>query len=804
MDTLWQDLRYALRTLSQAPGFAAVAILTLALGIGANAAIFSVVNGVLLRPLPYPHPDKLVMVWETNPVRHFPTNVVNPGNYLVWRDRAASFSGLAAVIWSTATFTDGTPQIVPGQAVTPNFFGIVGTPAALGRTFTAAQGLPNAAPVIVLSDGLWRERFGADSGIIGRQVRVAGGTVTVVGVMPPGFQPMPYGQPRYWKAYRLDPNERPGAGRYAMVIGRLAPRVTREQAQSEMNGVAAGLAREYPGFDTDWGANVVSLRDQLIGSSRVPLWIALGAVAVVLLIACANVANLMLVRLDGRRREFAVRVALGASRWQLARQWLVESVIVAAIGGCGGLLLATWGVDLLVAAKPSSIPRLGDIAVDGRVLLATAAVALFAGLAAGLPSTLEWGGRSVGNTLHGGGIRSIGDPGRARLRSGLAVAQIALALVLLAGAGLLVRSMQRLLAVDPGFDPAGLFSFSVELPSATYRNDARVVGTFDRLIGQIRALPGVSSAGAVSYLPLNGGGAATGFTVVGRPVPPAGRGIVADIRIVDTGYFGAMRIPLQGGRRFAALDRAGAPPVVIINAALARKYWPGANPVGAHLKIDWFHPDVTPEIIGVVGDVRSASLDEDPGPMIYYPEAQEPTNAMTVVARSSTAATALGPAARRVAHDLDADLPVSDLATMDERVTRSLTARRFPMLLLGAFAVLAVVLAAIGVYGVLSYAVTERRREFGLRMALGATAGELLRGVLARGLQLAATGVAIGLLVAALTSRALGSLLYGVTPTDPPTLLGVAGFLVLIAILAVLVPARRATRVDPMVTLRAE
>ena len=804
MEALLQDLRYAARQLLKHPGFTAAAVGTIALGLGANTAIFTVVNAVLLRPLTYPQPDRLVIVWERNRAGAQATNVVNPGNYLDWRDRATSFTDFAALTWSSMTFTGDAPEIVQGRSVTPNFPRVLGTAPALGRFFTPAEALPRGPSVIVLSDGLWRGRFGADSGVVGRAVPIAGGAATVVGVMPPTFRPMPWGSEEYWEPLRLDPSDRTRRGRYAMVVGRLRPGVTRERAQAEMDVITSGIEREHPEFDTGWSANVVSLTDQVVGSARRSLLIVLAAVAIVLLIACANVGNLMLARADGRRREFAVRTALGAPRWRLVRQWLAESVLVALVGGAAGLVLAKWGVDLLVASAPTGVPRLAEIALDGRVVAVTAGITLLVGIVAGLPAALGVASAGLAGGLRGESGRTTADTGAARFRSGLVVAQLSLALVLLAGAGLLVRSLHRLAAVNPGFDPSDLLTLSVELPQATYPDSSHRAAFFSQLVERVGGLPGVSAAGAVSLLPLTPQGAATRFTIVGRPAPEPGHWISADIRIADPGYFAAARIPLERGRGLAATDRADAPPVVVINETMARKFWPNENPIGARLQISWTHPDAQPEIVGVVGDVRVSTLDGELRPMIYYPQAQEPSGYMAIVARHAGDPAGFSAAVRALVLELDRNLPVSDVATMSTRLVRSMADRRYPMLLLSVFAALAVLLAAVGIYGVLSYAVSQRLREIGVRMALGAQRADVLGMVIGRGMRLTLMGVAIGAAGGLFASRALGRLLYGVAPTDPITFAAVAGLLVLVALVAVYVPALRATRVDPITVLRSE
>ena len=804
MEALIQDIRYALRRLTHSPGFTLASVVTLALGIGATTAIFSVVDTVLLRPLTFQDPSRLVLVWERFAARHQEINVVNPANYLDWRDRATSFSDLAALGWSQQTFTGDVPELVQGRSVTANFFRTLGLAPLLGRVFTPEEALPSGSPVIVLSYGLWRRRFGGDSGIIGRPVPVAGGSAVVLGVMPPTLRPMPWGQEEYWEPLRLDESDRTRSGRFTMVVGRLKTGVTVARAQAEMDVITRSLEQEHPEFDTGWGANVVRLTDQIVGSARRALLVVLGAVTLVLLIAAANVGNLVLVRAEARQRELTVRAALGASRLRLVRQWLVESALVALAGGTAGVMLARWGVDLLVALAPPYIPRLAEITVDTRVLAVAALLSLAVGIGAGLPAALGVGGYDLADGLRGGSTRTTGDRIARRWRDGLVVAQVSLALVLLSGAGLLVRSLQRLSAITPGFEPAHVTTMAVNLPQGTYADGARQTAFYNRLTDRIRAMPGVSEAGAISFVPFVPQGAATRFTIVGRPAPQPGEWTSADIRIIDPGYFAAMRIPLVRGRTFSGADRADAPPVVVVNQAMARQFWPGENPLGSRVQVSWTHPEAQPEIVGVVGDVRTSALDADIHPMIYYVEAQEPTGEMTLAVRHSGDPAALVAAVRGVVGDLDRDVPLTDVATMSTRLTRSMADRRYPMLLLSGFAVLAVLLAAVGLYGLLSYAVSRRNREIGVRMALGAGRGTVLGMVMKDGVRLTLVGVGIGAVASALAARALGRLLYGIGPTDPVTFLSVAVLLVAVALLASYMPAARATRVDPMVALRTE
>src|SRR6266576_2676270 len=514
IDALAQDLRYAVRTLGKNPGFTAVVVLTLALGIGANTAIFSVVNGVLLTPLPYKDPSQLMVVWERKGTSSH--NVVNPGNYMDWHDRATSFSGLALTTWRSLIFTGEQAEEVQGRAVTPDFFSVVGATPLLGRTFNVEESRPNSPRVILLSEGLWRRRFGADRTIVGRAVPVVGETARVVGVMPSSFRPMPQGHEEYWEPLALDWSNRARTGRYAMAVGRLKDGVTVERAQTEMSRIARQLESDYPDFDTGWGATVVPLMEQVVGGSRRTILIVLGAVSLVLLIACANVANLMLARAASRERELAVRAALGAPRWRLVRQALAESVMLALAGGAAGALLASWGVQLLVRAAPAEVPRIADIRLDLTVLAVTALVSMVAGVLFGLPAALSRSDAAI-QDLHAATTRTTAGVPAARLRGALVIAQMSLAIVLLVGAGLLVRSLHRLIAVDPGFDPANISALTITLPGATYPDSLRRVAFYERLLERVRNMPGVQSAGIISRLPMTPGNAVTALTVVGRP-----------------------------------------------------------------------------------------------------------------------------------------------------------------------------------------------------------------------------------------------------------------------------------------------
>ena len=813
MKSVLEDLRYSLRGLRRSPLFTIVALASLALGIGANTAVFTVVNAVLLRPLPYQEPERLAMVWESNASHHRDQNVVNPQNYLDWRERATAFAGLSALTWTSITFTGGAPELVSGRAVTPDFFSVIGAAPALGRTFTAAEALPNGPSVIVLSNGLWRRRFGGDPHIVGSAVPVAGGSALVLGVMPANFLPLAiYGDEEYWTPFRLevanrlDVAHRMHSGRYAMVIGRLRSGVSLAQARAQIKTIAADLERQYPDFDTGWSANVVSLTEQVVGPTRLILLVLLGAVGLVLLIACANVANLTLARVAARGRELAVRTALGAPRWRLIRQFLVESVLLGFAGGAAGVLLAGWGVSLLLAAGPSHVPRLAEVRLDGRVLAVTALVSVGVGVVFGLIAA--WGriGRSENTRLRAEeqGLRTTAGASAGRFRGALIVAQVSLSLVLLTGAGLLLRSLQRLSAVNPGFDPRNLLTAPIDLPGATYPDQRRQSAFFDRLLERARTLPGVSGAGTVTLLPISGPNSATWFTIVGRPAPAPGQSPVADIRVADSGYFAAMRIPLLRGRLVSASDGPNGPPVVVINETLARLYWPQENPIGQRLQISWTNPTAQPEIVGVVGDVHAGFLDADIRPMIYYSTSQEPAGSRALVVRYTDHAAGLSAAVRNAVRELDGDLPVTNVASMYSHMAESMTDRRYPMLLLIVFAMLAVTLSAIGLYGVMAYTVGQRTREIGVRVALGAQARDVLRLVGGQGMRLVGIGIVVGVGGALVATRVLRKLLYEVAPTDPTTLFGVSLLLVVVALIAIVVPLRRAIGVDPMVALRAE
>ncbi len=803
MDALLRDLRFAVRTLMKSPAVTLAALLTLALGIGATTAIFTVVDGILLKPLSYPQPDRLMMVWETNQPRHRDRNVVSPANFLDWQAQNHVFASMSAFAPFSASLTgQGDPRQLDGFVSTADLFTTLQTGVTLGRGFQRADGKPGSPPVIVISNRLWRQLGGTD-GIVGRTVTLGGRPTEIVGVLPAGFRiagragdfisPLQLG---------ADAHERHGRG--ARVIARLAAGVTLAQARAEMDTIATRLAREYPDFNSGWGVNVVPLASDMVSDVRPALLLLLAAVGLVLLVACVNVANLLLARASGRRREFALRAAIGAGRGRLLRQLLTESLLLAGCGGALGLVVAAWLLKLLlgIATDQVPIPRLNEVHLNPQVLLFVLAVTLITGLAFGLAPALTASRLDLHDSLKEG-RGSEGQHGRRR-HDALVVAEVALALVLLMGAGLMLRSFWTLTHVDPGFRSDHVLSMWTMLPGGTYRTAEQRAAFFDRAVDRLQALPGAQSAAAVTYLPLTGLGSATTFWVNDRAKPAPGQEPAADVRAVTPDYFRTLGIPLLRGRTFSGRDRADSPQVAIVNEALARMFWPGRNPIGQRITYSW-GDDIPLEIVGVVGDARLVTLSDDEiRPAIYRPQTQQPSMFMSLVVRTAGDPLTLAPAARAAIHAIDPNQPLSDVASMETVQSDSLAQPRLLALLLGLFGFSALLLAAVGIYGVMAYAVARRTQEIGVRMALGADRSRVVRLVVGRAMWLAGLGLAIGLAGALATTRVLDSLLYGITATDPATFVGVPLILAAVALVASLLPARRATRIDPMVALRTE
>jgi predicted permease len=805
VSTLFQDVRYAARMLRRQPGFTIVATLTLALGIGANTAVFTVVNGVLLRPLPYRDPGRLVQLFNGRNGRLSMT--FSPPNFLDITTQSGVFSGATAMTPSTANLTGaGEPELVDGANVTASFFNVLGVAPRLGRGLVDADGEGAGADVVVIGDGLWRRQFGARSDIVGSTMRMDGKPFTIVGVAPPDLN-VPIGAD-YWRPLVFKPRDVSDDARGAQWIGgiaRLQPGVDLEQAKSAMALVAERLARDFPRTNKERVMTAMGLQDRIVRGIRPALLILLGAVTLVLLVACVNVANLLLARANGRTREVAVRAALGAGRRRLVQQFLAESVVLGLAGGVAGLAVAYWATRALIALSPASIPRLTEVGVDWRVLAFTIAIAVFTSVIFGLVPALAATGGTVARLVATAGRGTVG-AGGSRLRKALVVCEMALAVVLLVGAGLLIRSYQRISEVNPGFSPDHLITFTIALPELKYKTSADA-GRFMRdLVARIGDHPGVLHAAGVYGLPLDDTfGASSSFTHAGEA--DSGDTPSVGMRIVTPDYFSTLKIPLKSGRGFDARDDVNSPEVVAINEEAARRYWPGVNPIGQQLHLGVRLAEARSglkTIVGVVGDVKGRRLDVTAAPEVYLPYAQHPVDSLTIAVRTAGDPRSFIPIARADLAALDRDLPLAGVRTMDEVIGRSIAERRFTMLLLASFAGVAVLLAAIGVYGVLAYLVSQRTQEIGVRLAIGATPGNVVRLFVREGAALTLIGVGCGLAGAFAVTRALATLLFGVTTTDPTTFAGVAGALMAVALLASYIPARRAARVDPMTALRAD
>ena len=805
MDHLQQDLLYAVRRLFKAPGFAAIAVITLALGIGANSAIFSVVNGVLLKPLPYPQSERLVGVFH---VTEGNRAVMSGPNFTDIARSASTLENAAAISTGRMILTgEGEPTRLSIAEVSASLFNALAVRPELGRVFNADENTPGRTNLVILSHGLWQQRFGGDRSVIGKRIMLDGTPKEVVGVMPQGFS---YPARREaWLPLEYDEGfvSKQRSSWFLEVVARLKPGVTVQQAAAEVETLGRNLARQYPNDNSEIGMTAYPLLDDMVGDIRRSVFILLGAVGFVLLIACTNVANLLLARAAARGSEMAVRTALGAGRGRLVRQLLTESVLLSLFGAAGGLLLAVWGVELLTSLKPAGIPRLDNIRVDGTVILFTIAVAVVTGILFGLVPAFT-ATRGLTDSLKEGGRGAVTTRGGTRVRGALVVVELALAVMLLAGAGLLMRSFVKLQAVDPGFRPEQAMTFDLTLPEPRYKDDAQRVAFFDDLLSRLRALPGVRSSTAVLGLPLNGLDLIISFTVSGRPPVPPSQQPAMQVRVATPGYFSAIGIPITRGRGFTEDDRADAPRVVVITEAAARQYFPGEDPIGKTITLGWRRGPGTPQaggqVVGIVGDIKDAGLAEPNPPQIYMPYRQWPIGFMTLVLKTSVPPLTLADAAKAQVAAVDPNLPVSNLATLDAIVAKSISQQRFYMTLLTIFASVALVLAAIGIFGVLSYAVSQRTREIGIRMALGAQEGSVISLIVRQAMLLVVSGIVAGTVFALFLSQTMTKMLFSVTPTDPATFASVAAVLVGVALLASYLPARRATKVDPIVALRAE
>jgi putative ABC transport system permease protein len=808
MGTIWLDVRYAVRVFLKSPAFTAVALVALALGIGANTAIFSVVHAVLLRSLPYGEPERLVVVWEQDRRRPGRNNVTSPANFVELRNQAQSFESMAAFYdWRFNLTGAGQPVEVPVQVTTGGLFGVLGAQAALGRTYTVEDVQANRDDVAVLSHGFWQSQFGGAPDVVGKTVALNGEQVEIIGVMPADFKWFVKENSRGGKpAAMWVPTALPIArGRYVQAVGRLRPGVSLEAARAEMQTVGARLEQQAPDYNTGLAVNLVPVRDQFAGELKKPLMILLGAVGFVLLIACANVANLQLARAASRSKEISIRAALGAGRGRVIRQLLTESVLLAAAGGALGLGVAVWGVDALVALSPPNLIAASEVRVSVPVLAFTFGVSLVTGVVFGLLPALEAARFDPNDVLKEAGRGTTGGPRGRRLRGAFVVAQMALALVLLVGAGLMIKSFSRLQAVDPGFDPGNLLTMRVDLPASKYEEDPAIVAFYRQAVERLSALPGVRSATAINYLPFYSGlGARTRFHIDGREAARPGEEPSTDVRVTDENYFRTLNIPVLRGRTFTAQEAAENRPVVVISEALARKYFPGEDPVGRRIAVEMQENPPMMEIIGVVGDVRYDKLDGELYPMAYETMPQLTYNAMTFVVRADGDPLALASAARREVQQIDADLPLADVRTLQSWIGESVSRTRFGTLLLAVFAAVALLLAAVGIYGVMSYSVAQRQHEIGIRMAMGAQRRDVVRLVVGHGLILTGVGIALGAIGAFALTRLIAGLLYGVSASDPAIYAAVALLLAAVALLACYVPARRATRVDPMEALRYE
>jgi putative ABC transport system permease protein len=806
MDAFLNDIRYALRNLIKRPGFTLIAVLTLGIGIGANTAIFSSIYALLIKPLAFPELDRVVAIWDKNPSRGVFHNEVSIPNYLDWRAQTQSFEHLALYRWWNVNLTGtDTPERVQGFLVTSNFIDVIGLKPLLGRAFTEEENQPGKDGVAIISYSLWQRRFAGDPNILNKTITINGTQRTVIGVMPEHFNFPKAGE--VYGPLPMTPQVMSNRGFYSYyVIGRLKPGASIESAQAEIDNVTARLEKQYPETNTSLGATVYPLVADMVRGYDTPIWITMGFVGFVLLIACANIANLMLARASGRHKEIALRAALGASRWRIVRQLLTESLIVALIGGAFGVMVGFWGIDALRWSNPGDAAKFASgwyqLGINVPVLLFTVTLSVLSGLIFGLAPALQVSKPNLNNALKEGTRQTAA--GSHRLRSSLVVFEVALSLVLLVGAGLSIRSFLALVKTSPGFNPDNVMTMKLMLPATKYKEESQVAAFYDQLVQRVKASPGVESAALVNYLPLGGSNSSDYYLVEGEVAPPPGRENEARYRVATPDYFQTMRIPIIRGRGFTEQDKASAPLVMIVNETMARKHWPAQDPIGKRVRFDG-PPDKRPwmEIIGVIEDVTH-ELNLPVTPEFYLPHAQDAWNGMTLVARTKADPTALAATLRQQVWAIDKDQPVYEVQSMEQVWSLAASMYTFSSVTLGFFAVIALLLASLGIYGVMAFAVAQRTQEIGIRMALGARGTDVLRLVIAHGIKLALLGIAIGFAGAWGLTRFMSKLLVGVEATDLVTFSIVSGCLFSAALLACYLPARRATKVDPLVALRYE